>query len=121
MRFYCINPNCRKRVDKVLFGWHGEVVCKECWKTVPQHLKNTERNCRRVWARMEKQEFQYGQTSEWISGVDEDGRYKSWRATWEDIAKGYAVTWSKIRLFFQITPERPAGLAMFFLEMGWRL
>lgn len=121
MRFYCINPYCGKRVDKVLFGWHGEIVCKECWKTVPQHLKSHERDWRRAWARMEKQELQFGRTWETIGSYDEIGRYTSKTATWYDLAQGYAYAWSKIRLFFQITPERPAGLAMFFYEMGWRL
>lgn len=103
-RLHCINPLCRRTESKLKFPYSDEIVCGKCWKNVPARDKIVYRGLRKQWRAHEKYELRTGERIE---------------ESYQWLAEQMALNWSKIRTFYAVKPEFPAGLEGFLKEMGF--
>ena len=93
---------CLREEKNALHYWSGEILCRRCWKLVPQHYARLHNDLRRIARRLEKEENQGYR-------VDED-RYGY-------VARRWALCWARIRRDLSIESEYPAGLLLFLFHM----
>jgi len=95
---------CARTEPNPLFQWSGEVVCRGCWKTVPQHLQRRHKTVKRSHRRIAK--------------LDAQG-YRTQEGEWLYLGKQFARLWATIKIEITGGGEGLAGLRGFFHEMGW--
>lgn len=53
-RIPCINPACRRTAPRKAYEGDVEIVCRKCWRRLPDKLRDRHKALERYWRRIER-------------------------------------------------------------------
>jgi hypothetical protein len=107
-RLPCVNPRCRRTAPASQFG-ECDIICRACWKLLPQRLRDRYAQLRRREKRLSKLVEKRVMRGNIAADVIERIEHR--------ITDQEAENWQLMRDYFR-TSEKPLGLEGFLQEMG---